>query len=464
MKAFINSRLLTALLVGLDAVAFTAFWFGSYALRDTLADRGIVSRPINELSNYVYGLKIYLPLWLAVCWYYGLYRHRERITSLNQASGILKAFIAGSIFSLAVAYLFKQLDLGRFVLLLSAMLMFVYLYASRSVLRIWKYRQVAHGQGAINVLVIGVGRTARRVMDRIVNHPEGGYRLRGFVDPHHWRRLAEIGGLPVLGTTEELDAILSRTGVDVVFLAVPRLSQHEIMDMVVRCEHHGVQFKIVSNLFEVITSQVQIDVIDEVPVVHLSNATLPPVHAALKRAMDILVAAALLVVLALPMLILALIVRLDSRGPVIFRQTRVGKNGRLFTMFKFRTMRVESAEYAVAPTDPNDDRITRSGRWMRRYSFDEFPQLLNVLLGHMSMVGPRPEMPFIVEQYEEWQKRRLDVKPGVTGLWQIVGRKNLPLALNLEYDFYYIKNQSLFFDLVILLKTVPAVVFGRGAF
>jgi lipopolysaccharide/colanic/teichoic acid biosynthesis glycosyltransferase len=108
--------------------------------------------------------------------------------------------------------------------------------------------------------------------------------------------------------------------------------------------------------------------------------------------------------------------------------------------------------------------VTRIGRFLRRYSFDEFPQLINVLLGQMSMVGPRPEMPFLVEQYEEWQKRRLDVKPGVTGLWQIVGRKNLPLALNLEYDFYYIKNQSLFFDIVILLKTIPAVVFGKGAF
>jgi lipopolysaccharide/colanic/teichoic acid biosynthesis glycosyltransferase len=162
--------------------------------------------------------------------------------------------------------------------------------------------------------------------------------------------------------------------------------------------------------------------------------------------------------------LIALLIKLDSRGPVLFRQKRVGLGGRQFSMLKFRTMQIDTDPYAVAPTDPNDSRITRIGHILRKFSFDEFPQLWNVLQGEMSMVGPRPEMPFIVDQYEPWQRRRLDVKPGVTGLWQIVGRKNLPLALNIEYDFYYIKNQSLFFDIVILLKTIPAVIFGKGAF
>jgi lipopolysaccharide/colanic/teichoic acid biosynthesis glycosyltransferase len=127
-------------------------------------------------------------------------------------------------------------------------------------------------------------------------------------------------------------------------------------------------------------------------------------------------------------------------------------------------MRTDADPYAVAPTDPDDSRITPSGRFLRRTSLDELPQLLNVLRGEMSMVGPRPEMPFIVEKYEPWQRRRLDVKPGITGLWQVIGRKNLPLHLNMEYDLYYIKNQSLLLDIEILLKTVPAVLMGRGAF
>jgi lipopolysaccharide/colanic/teichoic acid biosynthesis glycosyltransferase len=118
----------------------------------------------------------------------------------------------------------------------------------------------------------------------------------------------------------------------------------------------------------------------------------------------------------------------------------------------------------MAPSDASDPRVTQLGYWLRKFSLDEFPQLLNVLIGEMSMVGPRPEMPFLVEKYSVWERRRLDVKPGITGLWQIVGRKNLPLSLNMEYDFYYIKNQSLLFDIIILIKTIPAVLFGKGAF
>ena len=133
-------------------------------------------------------------------------------------------------------------------------------------------------------------------------------------------------------------------------------------------------------------------------------------------------------------------------------------------MLKFRTMQMDVPEYAEAPDDPTDPRITPIGRLLRKFSLDEFPQLWNVILGHMSLVGPRPEMPFIVEKYDPWQRYRLTVKPGVTGLWQIIGRKNLPLELNMEYDLYYIKNHSLMLDFLIILRTIPAVIFGRGAF
>jgi lipopolysaccharide/colanic/teichoic acid biosynthesis glycosyltransferase len=184
----------------------------------------------------------------------------------------------------------------------------------------------------------------------------------------------------------------------------------------------------------------------------------------MKRLLDLTVASGLLLLFAIPMLLIWLFIRLESKGPALFRQVRIGQGGEPFEMLKFRTMYTDAPKYAVAPTDPQDPRVTPSGRWLRKTSLDELPQLFNVLLGQMSMVGPRPEMPFLVDQYEEWQRRRLDVKPGVTGLWQVVGRKNLPLSRNMEYDFYYIMNQSIFMDLVILMKTVPAVIFGRGAF
>ena len=286
----------------------------------------------------------------------------------------------------------------------------------------------------------------------------------GYIDPYRRLRVREIDGVEVLGTTRRLNQILKSQKIDVVFLAVPQLNQDEVMNLVVKCEHLGVQFKIASNLFEVITSRVKIDVIDEMPVVHLRNDRMHPVALFLKRVMDIVISASMLLLTAPVLAVIAALIKLDSRGPVFFCQHRVGRGGKLFTMYKLRTMNTASEPYAVAPVDGDDPRVTRVGRLLRKLSLDEFPQLLNVLIGDMSMVGPRPEMPFIVEQYEEWQRRRLDVKPGITGLWQIVGRKNLPLALNLEYDFYYIKNQGLLFDIVILIRTVPAVLFGRGAF
>lgn len=465
VNRFLKSSQLTLLLIICDALVFTCIWFSTYWLRDFLADRGIIRLPINPIASYLLAILVYLPFWGMCCWYYGLYTHHGKITGLNQASALLKAFLAGLVGSLAIAYLFKQWDIGRFVLLVSATLFFLWLYVSRTLLRIWKQKQINRGIGVTRVLVVGIGRTARRVMNRITRHPEGGYHFVGFVDPRQRRSpLSNVEDQPVVGDASQLEAILERNAVDEVFLAVPRMPQKEVLNLVSQCEHHGVQFNVVSNLFEVITSQVQIDVIDEVPVVHLRNIRLTPLDALLKRILDLVVAICLLLLTGPFLLLFALIIRLDSRGPALFSQERVGQGGRLFRLYKFRTMHTNTEPYSVAPTEATDPRITRFGRFLRRTSIDEFPQLLNVLKGDMSMVGPRPEMPFLVEKYEEWQKRRLDVKPGITGLWQIVGRKNLPLSLNMEYDFYYIKNRSLLFDMAILLKTIPAVIFGRGAF
>lgn len=464
MNRFLKSPVLTFALVAADAVAFCACWFGTYALRDALADAQWFVRPINPVHNYVEALAVYLPFWILVCWYYGLYDHHEKVTGLNEVSRLLSTFAVGTVGSLAIAYLFKGWDIGRFVLLVSSSAFLLWLYAFRSALRRWKERMVDRGHGVKRVIVIGVGRTARRVMERIAQDPEGHLRLVGFVETNPRRASREIQGYPVLGSVTDLTGVLTEHPADEVVFAVPAMPQNAVLNLITRCEDMDIPFKIVSNLFEVLSPQMKVDVIDDFPVVRLHNKPMSLPQAAMKRALDLAVGAVLLALSAIPMLIVALAIRLESSGPALFRQQRVGKDGRLFTMYKFRTMVTSADPYAVAPGDAMDPRITRLGRLLRRYSFDEFPQLMNVLLGQMSMVGPRPEMPFIVEQYEPWQRRRLDVKPGLTGLWQVIGRKNLPLARNLEYDFYYIQNQSLFLDILILIRTVPAVILGRGAF
>jgi lipopolysaccharide/colanic/teichoic acid biosynthesis glycosyltransferase len=183
----------------------------------------------------------------------------------------------------------------------------------------------------------------------------------------------------------------------------------------------------------------------------------------LKRSMDVMVALALLILL-LPMLaVVALLIRLESRGPALFRHRRVGERGKEFELWKFRSMRIDTLKYERSPTSTSDPRLTRIGRLIRRVSFDEIPQLLNVLKGEMSLVGPRPEMAFIVNQYTSMERRRLLVKPGITGLWQISSGRMAPIHHNLQYDLYYIQHENALLDVAILLRTISAVIRGIGA-
>jgi len=163
-------------------------------------------------------------------------------------------------------------------------------------------------------------------------------------------------------------------------------------------------------------------------------------------------------------IVIAIAIKIDSPGPVFFIQERVGKDGKIFKVIKFRTMYKDTPKFALSPRSQGDPRITKVGAFLRRWSLDELPQLINVLKGEMSLVGPRPEMPQIVEEYEPWQRERLKVKPGITGIWQILGRKDLPLEKNIQYDLIYVKNRSFLLDIIIILKTIPLVIKGKGAY
>ena len=460
-KSFWKSRWLTILLLILDAAFFALLLLASHTLRRMT--NPWFSRPINDLVNYTSSLPGIILVWIFATAYNGHYSHREKISSLNQVSRIFKASFSGFLGTLALAhFVYKNHELGRTVILFSSFFNFFYLYISRTSLRSLKQRCISSGIGLKRCLVAGAGECGVKVMEHIVGHPEIGFDLVGFVDDDSGKD--RVGDLPVLGTLEDLPSLIGEKKIEEVFLAIPSLSQKRQMELIVACEETGADFKIVSDIFGVITQQVKIDEIDEIPVIKLSHGRLPPTHSFIKRVMDLVISGILFIpaIVMWPFIVLA--IRTDSKGPAVFKQKRVGRDGKIFLMYKFRTMFKDTPRFKEAPDTPEDPRITRVGRFLRKYSLDEIPQLLNVIKGDMSMVGPRPEMPFIVDRYEEWQRRRLSVKPGITGLWQIVGRKKLPLSMNLEYDFYYIKNQSLLLDLIILWKTIPAVLFGKGAF
>ncbi|MCX7045955.1 MAG: sugar transferase [Candidatus Sumerlaeota bacterium] len=454
---------MTAFLLIADAIALSALWLLSWYLR-SCANRWAYE-PINAFRVYLPPLPALLFGWICVLQIFGHYAHRERISSLNQLSRIFQAAMWCLWVSVMFSYLFfKNYELGRSVVLLSSLLIFIYLYTSRTFLRGLKTRALRHGEGARRILIVGAGPLARRVAEHLERHPEVGYRALGFIRTGHEPDGA-ANAAPVLGDLNEMERLIRETGSDEVFFADPALPGSQVLNCVVECETTGAQFKIVSDdFFRVLAGDAILEAVDGIPVTRLGTGRLSFMHSVLKRMMDLIVAIGLAPVWIPAAAVISLLIWLDSGRPALFKQRRVGLGGKEFDLYKFRTMRTDTNPYAVAPTAADDPRITRIGRALRKTSLDEIPQFWNVIKGDMSMVGPRPEMPFLVAQYEDWQRARLDVKPGLTGLWQVVGRKNLPLEFNIEYDLWYLRNRTLMLDLMILARTVPAVLFGKGAF
>lgn len=463
MRPFWKYKRFGLSLVVLDSVGIIVCWMLAFEIRQ-LANSVFVN-PINLRVNYQVALPFVVLIWLAVALQNGLYAHRQKTSQLNSLINIFRTCFWGLICTMALAYFFKEwLDLGRSVVGMMPALLFVYLFATRTILRTIKQSHFRRGIGLTRALIVGAGDTGRQVMARLVDHPEVGFDLVGFVDNDPSKQGQLIGDRTVMGGVSSLPALIHDHRIEEVFIAIPSLSLSDSLNMIVHSEGSGATFKLVSNVLQVITHEIRVDEVGDIPVIPIPDGHLAWHQAILKRMFDLVGATVLLVVFSPLWLFITLRIRSVSPGPAIFTHERVGKDGKRFPLHKFRTMHLESAPQAVAPTDADDPRVIKQLSWLRKTSLDELPQLLNVLRGDMSLVGPRPEMPFIVDEYEEWQRRRLFVKPGLTGLWQVIGRKNLPLSVNLEYDFYYIKNQSLWLDLSILVRTIPAVVLGRGAF
>jgi exopolysaccharide biosynthesis polyprenyl glycosylphosphotransferase len=323
------------------------------------------------------------------------------------------------------------------------------------------------------VVIVGCGAEAAALARQVRARRAWGLALRGLVDADGCGR-TEVEGFPVIGQVGGLPEMLSREVVDEVVLAVPTRQLGELEPVLLQCQERGVRVRVALQPFPHLHPHVEVEDLDGTPL--LTFATMPTAPLALfaKRVIDVVVALVALVVSMPAWLAAALAVRLTSRGGVLYRQVRCGMHGRRFVLLKFRTM-VEGAEGRRGEVDhlnvmdgpvfkaPADPRVTPVGRLLRRSSLDELPQLLNVLKGDMSLVGPRPPIPQEVERYEPWQRRRLAMKPGITCLWQISGRSELDFATWMELDLAYIDSWSLWLDLKILALTVPAVFSGRGA-
>jgi len=412
-----------------------------------------------------------LMVWVAVFVTLPVYDSRRSLHASGDVQITLVA-IGFSILILAgLAYFFYR-DLSRVLFVYFALIDALLLIVWRSLLRLTlRVRHAAWPGSKRRVLIVGTGPLADEVATRLRAYTWTGLELAGFLSD-------APDGAPdreVLGPLSAAATIVTRERIDEVLIALPLRSQQDMIDLITDLQEHTVSVRVVPDLFDLAFTRAGIDDLDGIPIVSLRDPVLTPVQRIVKRVFDLIVASLLSVVGALPMLIIALTIKRDSPGPAIFRQQRVGEQGKLFWMYKFRTMIDRADDHLPAlvqsQTDgqvvfkrPDDPRLTRTGRWLREFSLDELPQLWNVLKGEMSLVGPRPELPWLVDQYADWQRKRFNVPQGMTGWWQVNGRSQKPTLAKTRDDLYYIQNYSLLLDILILWKTIGAVVKRTGAF
>ncbi len=458
-----NLRTLRNLHMITDAFLLSCGWLGAYVIRFLLSEP--IGFPLNPFPSYIQILPLIVFTWLASCWFFGIYKNQRHQAGIERTQNLLKSTFLGWLLTSSIAFYFKEYHLGRTVVLLSGIMNLFLLSWSWYFFHRWTVRLNQDGAERVRALILGANTNGIRLLQKLMEHPDINYKVVGFLDPDASLAGTTCSQREVLGTLELLRDTITRYEVDEVFVGLPTLNHRQIFPMVLECEDLEVGFWILTNDFEALNRErSDLPHIEEIPLNYLGLQQVSVAYPWVKRAFDFAASLSLLLFLAPFCLWWCLRIKLDSPGPIFFSQTRVGHYGQPFTMYKFRTMHCDVAPYEVSPQDGTDQRITTYGKWLRRTSIDEIPQLLNVLKGEMSLVGPRPEMPFIVETYEAWQHCRLRVKPGLTGLWQILGRKDLPMHENLQYDFYYIRNRSLLLDLSILFRTIGAVFRGKGAY
>jgi exopolysaccharide biosynthesis polyprenyl glycosylphosphotransferase len=325
--------------------------------------------------------------------------------------------------------------------------------------------------GPERALLVGGGTMARTLIAKLTAHPEYMVEVVGSVGDQGEDGV--LPGLPLLGELDQLEQAASSAKASRVVLADECLDDHELEALLRHCRALELKVSVLPKLSDVLGPGLETDDVEGVAVLGLNPPWLPRSSRAIKRVMDLVVATGLLVLLAPILLVLALAIKLDSRGPVIFSQERVGRNGRRFRLFKLRTMSVDAEarrpHLVALSADPNwlklesDPRVTRIGRWLRRLSLDELPQLWNVVRGEMSMVGPRPLVPHEDERVEDWARRRLELTPGITGYWQVLGRTRIPFEEMVKLDYLYVTNWSLWEDIRLMLRTLPVIFNGKGA-
>lgn len=388
----------------------------------------------------------------------GAYEREHSIAHVNEHRSLIRGVFWGYIVLIAVAFFYPKIYLSRLQSLYAILILAVVVVFERYLFYQINRYMLKKGIGTKKILVYGAGDTGRRLVRHLNSVPKLGYTVVGYVDDEKFGSQAQAEmhehDAKVLGKLEHIKELTTQYEVDEMFITMPSASSQRISQIVKTCNGNLPKYRFVPSMSDFHLQQIKLESINGIPLCAIKEHEPNFVSATIKRVFDIAFSGLILITTAPLLALIALKIKRDSEGPVIFKQQRVGKDGKLFMMYKFRTMYTNVLPYAYTPTSKTDPRITPIGRFLRKTSLDELPQFWNVLLGDMSVVGPRPEMEFIVNKYDDIQRQRLLVKPGITGIWQISSDRSRPIHEAIEHDLYYIENQSFLLDLIVIWETL----------
>jgi len=465
--------LMSALDVGLALFAFALAYYVRYELE--------ILRPLLEVNRAPFAP--YLPyfvvfsLWLHINYRSNaLYKNVRGRPWLEEVYIIINGVTNETVLLMALSFVFQPLVFSRLMMIYVAAFTVLLLSTSRVIQRTVRANLRSKGIGIQRVLIVGAGEAGQAVLRTMIARRELGYFPVGYLDDDPDRGSVDLGRLLGLGGLDNLDEVIREHKVDLIVITL-RWSHHDrILQLVRSARKAGVDVRVVPDVFQLNLKQVHVENLDGIPLLGINgNTSLQGTGRLAKRAIDLG-----LILLASPLLLalfgmIALTIRIESPGPIFYKQKRIGENGREFYMIKFRSMIPDAEKYRQKlvetlqldprhPKIPDDPRITRVGRFIRRTSIDELPNLVNVVRGQMSLVGPRPPTPDEVALYEPWHMQRLQIMPGITGLWQISGRSDVPFEEMCLLDIYYIENWSIKLDAQILMMTLPRVLLRQGAY
>ncbi|MGZ7042307.1 MAG: sugar transferase [Thermoanaerobaculia bacterium] len=475
-KARLIARIVYAVDLSITSVAF----FAAFFIRNALVPAIAASRFPNGLFPLAEYLKIYplvLVIWSVLFFTYHSYHSHRTVSLQREALTTIRVVVVGNVILATFAYLLPLRQLSRSWFVLFGVLAATLLVLEKIIVRVLARYVRAQGLNYRTVLIVGTGRRAIEIARLVADHNYWGYKILGFVSdghrlPNGWARYRIFGTVPDLKKILEHGQIAEP--IDEIVFAVTRKKLDEMKQIFIMCEELGIRTRVAMNFFQNRLARIEIEELEGVPFLTFTTTPSNETQLAAKRLLDVAVSVFLLVLSMPAIAIAALAIKLTSPGSVLFKQQRMGLNGRIFTLYKFRTMIEDAHErrgevsHLNEMTGPvfklkSDPRVTVVGRFLRKFSLDELPQFWNVLKGDMSLVGPRPPIPEEVASYHRWHRRRLSMKPGLTCLWQISGRNNIDFDRWMQLDLQYIDNWSPSLDLKILLRTIPAVLSGRGA-